>query len=127
MSADVRLNLDLIATPPSWRLRGLFLALACAIAITFWLCADWWVYFDIGGRSQRKFIMPLWFQIAVSLSVGIVGSGLITIIIQTHARMKRWRRWRGRQCLECGYPIGESDVCTECGAAVQVQADVERA
>jgi hypothetical protein len=30
---------------------------------------------------------------------------------------RAWRR-HGRQCLRCGYPIGTSPVCTECGAPV---------
>ena len=33
----------------------------------------------------------------------------------------RWRRHRRGRCPACGYPLGESDVCTECGASVKVK------
>lgn len=30
----------------------------------------------------------------------------------------RWSRYRRGRCMRCGYPVGESPVCTECGSAV---------
>jgi hypothetical protein len=34
---------------------------------------------------------------------------------------RRFRQWRGL-CARCGYPIGGSPVCTECGAAIKLGA-----
>jgi hypothetical protein len=31
---------------------------------------------------------------------------------------RRWSRHRRRRCMACGYPVGRSPVCTECGGAV---------
>jgi hypothetical protein len=30
----------------------------------------------------------------------------------------RWSRRRRGRCMACGYPIGTSSVCTECGSQV---------
>jgi len=32
--------------------------------------------------------------------------------------LRRWRRVRRGLCAHCAYPVGASDVCTECGARV---------
>jgi len=34
---------------------------------------------------------------------------------------KRWRRRQNNQCIMCGYPIGASALCTECGADLSKQ------
>jgi len=36
--------------------------------------------------------------------------------------LRRWRRVRNGLCPKCAYPIGERDVCTECGCAVRRSA-----
>jgi hypothetical protein len=33
-------------------------------------------------------------------------------------RVRRWRRIRRGLCAKCAYPVGASDVCTECGAHI---------
>ena len=32
--------------------------------------------------------------------------------------LRRSHRRKRKQCIACGYPIGNSDVCTECGNAI---------
>lgn len=32
--------------------------------------------------------------------------------------IRRTSRWRNRRCMACGYPIGTSAACTECGASL---------
>ncbi len=51
----------------------------------------------IGGGAWAVLVMP-W---------------LIGIIVM------RARRWRANRCLECGYPVGTSPSCTECGHIVR--------
>lgn len=33
--------------------------------------------------------------------------------------LRRHQRRKRKQCVACGYPIGKSDVCTECGLAIK--------
>jgi hypothetical protein len=37
--------------------------------------------------------------------------------------IRRWRRIRRGQCPACAYPVGSSDVCTECGAELKQKAE----
>ena len=52
----------------------------------------------------------------------IIGGGIWAILVLPWIiaviAMRRSRRHRNR-CMKCGYPIGESSVCTECGDAVR--------
>ena len=40
--------------------------------------------------------------------------------------LRRWRRIRRGLCPKCAYPLGASDVCTECGAPLIGQASSHR-
>lgn len=44
------------------------------------------------------------------------------LLLRSLPFVRRFNRWRNRQCLACGYPIGTSSICTECGAAVTARA-----
>lgn len=61
------------------------------------------------GRSSR------WDRILPTYSILLPFAVIVTIILRVNQRDMRVRRG---QCRECGYPIGTSQVCTECGAAV---------
>lgn len=58
---------------------------------------------------------PMWAGLIVNTLFYAVALGLLFVI--PNALRRRLRRRRG-QCEACGYPIGTSPVCTECGAAV---------
>ncbi len=61
---------------------------------------------------------PLWSGVIVnSLLLAVISS--VCLFIPTTLR-RRLRRRRG-QCQHCGYPIGASPVCSECGAPICVQ------
>jgi hypothetical protein len=36
--------------------------------------------------------------------------------------IRRTSRWRNARCIACGYPVGTSDTCTECGATLMHHA-----
>ncbi|MCI0363209.1 MAG: hypothetical protein L0219_04960 [Phycisphaerales bacterium] len=58
---------------------------------------------------------PIW----VGLSVNWLFFAILLwlgFVAVTSAR--RWRRMRRGLCARCGYPVGESATCSECGAAV---------
>lgn len=60
--------------------------------------------------------------------LGLIGPGfaintvfytaVLWLSLVAPGRLRRWRRVRRGLCAACGYPIGSSDNCTECGAAV---------
>ncbi len=67
----------------------------------------WWFDLDratfASGQTQWRLEIPLWAPLASSL--------LATLLF--------WRSSRSRNfacCGGCGYPVGRSSVCTECGA-----------
>ncbi|MCA9290422.1 MAG: hypothetical protein KDA25_04790 [Phycisphaerales bacterium] len=62
----------------------------------------WW-----GGITLP--IVPNPFRLIVSVAV----LWLVLWWMSTLA-MRAIRRWRG-QCVRCTYPVGESEICTECG------------
>jgi hypothetical protein len=37
------------------------------------------------------------------------------LLFAAPGRVRRWRRIRRGMCVKCAYPVGASDVCTECG------------
>ena len=57
----------------------------------------------------------LWLEFAINTMVYALGLWLIYWVpLQVQ---RRWRSWRGL-CPACAYPVGKSDVCTECGERV---------
>lgn len=60
-----------------------------------------------------------WLEFAVnSVFYGAVWMVLVGLVISL-CRGRAWLRLRRHQCPRCGYPIGVSPVCTECGAALE--------
>ena len=43
-------------------------------------------------------------------------AAILWLLFAAPGRARRWRRIRRGLCIKCAYPIGTSDVCTECGA-----------
>ncbi len=69
-------------------------------------------------RSAKHVVVPLrplWLGFAVNtLFFAIVAASVRTSIVA----LRRHIRSRRGQCPACGYPVGVSAVCTECGRAV---------
>ncbi len=70
--------------------------------------------------DRRVPLRPLWLGFAVNtLFFAIVAASVWTPIVA----LRRYFRCRRGQCPACGYPVGVSGVCTECGRAVSPRAD----
>jgi hypothetical protein len=52
------------------------------------------------------------------LDTSVYGTA-VWLMITSPGRLRRLVRWRKRCCPECGYPIGQSTNCTECGKPVR--------
>lgn len=64
------------------RLFGLaYLILALTTSFLTWRHSDWTVY--VGPELRPKFDQPLWFQIATSLLLGAVLSGVVVSLAVT--------------------------------------------
>ena len=64
------------------------------------------------GAHPELPILPLWPGFYVNT---IVYAGMLWLLVTVTVAARRRRRRRGDLCPACGYPTGESDVCTECG------------
>lgn len=60
-------------------------------------------------------LRPIWPGFAVNM---LAYAGLLWGLFLSGSALRRALRAYRRQCRTCGYPIGTSPVCTECGAAV---------
>lgn len=60
-------------------------------------------------------LYPLWLGFAVNSLVW--GGAMPPLILAARSVRGLVRRRRG-QCVKCGYPVGTSPVCTECGREV---------
>jgi hypothetical protein len=58
---------------------------------------------------------PLWPGFAINT---IFYAAILWLLFTVPRFVRRRIRARGGQCPACAYPVGASDVCTECGAAV---------
>jgi hypothetical protein len=88
---------------------------------------------DFGGQTEESWALDLgsaqWAMglprvlplrpILISFSVNTVGYALVLWTITLGPpTMRRLIRRRRHRCPACGSPIGESQLCTECGRAV---------
>ena len=77
--------------------------------------------YDFGSRFVTAVwpTTPIWPGVAVNAAVWT--AVLWSVLCGPGTARRALRRRRGL-CLRCGYPVGVSPVCTECGAAVPAQA-----
>jgi hypothetical protein len=61
-------------------------------------------------------IEPIWPGFAINT---LFYAAIPWLLFAAPGSMRRWRRIRRGLCAKCAYPVGTSDVCTECGAAVK--------
>ena len=68
-------------------------------------------------RGARKPIplRPIWPGFLVD---SIAGGAALWLLVNTPPGVRRLGRRRRNRCPGCGYPVGASPVCTECGASI---------
>jgi len=66
-------------------------------------------------------LRPLWPGFAINT---VFYAGVLWVLWATPFALRRMIRHRRGRCAQCGYPIGQSPVCTECGAAVTPRSAV---
>lgn len=71
---------------------------------------------DQSAEKRRLPLIPIWLGFIVN---SLLYSALFWFIFAGPFSIHRLRRRLRHQCMRCGYPIGTSDVCTECGRAVR--------
>jgi hypothetical protein len=72
-------------------------------------------YFDDGNYHRRIPTTILWPGFAVNT---LFYAGVLWMLFCAPFALQRMIRRRRGRCAHCNYPIGQSLVCTECGAAV---------
>jgi hypothetical protein len=71
----------------------------------------------IRGSSHVR-LLPLE-PIGLGFAINTVFYGLVLwLLFAAPFALRRWRRLKRGLCPKCAYPVGTSDVCTECGAGV---------
>jgi hypothetical protein len=60
-------------------------------------------------------LQPLWPGFAINT---VFYAAIVWLLFAVPGRIRRFIRIRRGRCGACGYPIGTSDVCTECGKPV---------
>jgi hypothetical protein len=81
----------------------------------------WWNWNDAGLTGPQPDPAPSLMLAGLVLNPLVLGFGAWCVLVLPWLLMKSTRRGLRRRrncCLECGYPIGTSPMCTECGAAV---------
>jgi len=75
-----------------------------------------------GFPSRRHLpLEPIW----AGFFVNSILFGLFAwLVLRLRHTLRRWLRHRSKQCLECGYPIGIRDRCTECGVMLHANPAV---
>ena len=64
-------------------------------------------------------LRPMWPGFAINT---VFYAAILWLLFAAPGRVRRWRRIRRGLCAKCAYPVGTSDVCTECGAgSLQVE------
>jgi hypothetical protein len=58
-------------------------------------------------------LRPVWPGFAINT---VFYAALLWLLFAAPFALRRWRRIRRGVCPACAYPVGASDVCTECGA-----------
>jgi len=87
---------------PLSALRGLWLRSSRSGVVTF-------------SRNLSMPARPLWPGFAINT---LFYAGVLWVLLAGPFALRRMIRKRRGRCAQCAYPIGQSPVCTECGAAI---------
>jgi hypothetical protein len=60
-------------------------------------------------------LTPLWPGFAIN---ALFYAAMLWIMFAAVSVLRRWRRIRRGVCPNCAYPVGRSEVCSECGRSV---------
>ena len=66
----------------------------------------------VGGFPPLLPLRPIWPGFAINT---ILFAAALWLLIPGPFALRRFIRRRRGQCVKCGYPVGESAMCTECG------------
>lgn len=78
---------------------------------------DWASLPFVGRRFTYSLpLQPIWPGFAINT---IFYAMILWALFATPFALRRWRRVRKGLCPKCAYPVGESDICTECGTVVR--------
>jgi hypothetical protein len=100
----------------------------CLAARSFYMPGGWRdqdavIKLPLRRSASGRFVQPelplrfIWTGFALN---SIVFALVIAAPIVLPLWLRRWHRMRKNRCARCGYPRGESDVCTECGSSLQM-------
>ena len=70
---------------------------------------------SIPSRDMVLPLRPLWPGFAINT---LVYAAVPWLLFAAPGRVRRWRRIRRGLCIKCAYPVGTSEVCTECGVRI---------
>ena len=76
----------------------------------------------LAGRDFLIPLRPIWPGFAINT---VFYAAILGLLFAAPGSVRRWRRIRRGLCAKCAYPIGTSEVCTECGAAVRPDGAAE--
>lgn len=65
--------------------------------------------------------LPVWPGFAIN---SMFYAATIWLLFTGPRTLRRWRRLRRGLCVACGYPVGQSATCTECGKRLHLSANV---
>jgi hypothetical protein len=71
-----------------------------------------------GDRHRALPLRPIWPGFAIN---ALFYAGILWLLFVAPFALRRRRRIKRGLCPACAYPVGNSDVCTECGKPVKVR------
>ena len=75
----------------------------------------------LSGWSTMIPLAPIWPGFAVNSAIFGAAWGVVTLIVLGPGVIVRTRRNARSACFACGYPVGSSTVCTECGQVLKTR------
>ncbi len=80
---------------------------------------------ELSERNKLRLVpySPIWPGFAINT---VFYAGSLWLLFTAPFALQRRRRIRRGLCRKCAYPVGTSDFCTECGAAVKRSAKIVR-
>ena len=67
------------------------------------------------SRIRGMPYLPIWPGFAINT---IFYAGILWLLVAAPFKLRRFIRMKRQRCPGCGYPVGTSPVCTECGVPV---------